>query len=182
MASQKGLNNIEELLPAGTNISQQSNPRNENVIQIRILDEYMNLRESCSTQANQITQVQNGDIFTVLDIEYSNGHTWYKVKTALGYTGFIASGNRHEYVEYLAPKGQNSVQSNPINQNGNQYIVNSQNVYLYQKADETSEVVGMLFAGETYDIISTVTDEWGFEAWYKIKTNRGVSGFVKIGW
>lgn len=177
VASTRENSNVTKLFPEGSFFT-QSNPRNSKVLQIKVSAEYVNMRKDSSLDAEVVSQVEEGDVFSVLGVKYELPHTWYKVKTNGGIVGYIASGSNHEYLEYLAPKGKPSQQSNERDYSKEQFEVYTAK-YLYSSADDESKVVGVLHSGEVYDILSTTEDEETFEIWYKIKTNRGVKGYVK---
>lgn len=138
----------------------------------------MNVRKDASENASIVTQAGKDDIFSVLDVVYELPHTWYKIKTNQGVGGYIASGGDHSNLEYLAPQGKPSIQSNGKDDSKSQYEVwGSQ--YLYKSASTDAQVIGMLYRGEVYNIIDTIENENTWDTWYKIRTNRGVTGYVK---
>ena len=177
VATKRNSDTIIELLPEGTSLA-QSNGRNSKVLQIRVLQDFMNVRKDASENASIVTQAGKDDIFSVLDVVYELPHTWYKIKTNQGVEGYIASGGDHSNLEYLAPQGKPSIQSNGKDDSKSQYEVwGSQ--YLYKSASTDAQVIGMLYRGEVYNIIDTIENEDTWDTWYKIRTNRGVTGYVK---
>ena len=177
VAAKRDSGTIIELLPEGTSLS-QSNGLNNKVLQIKVLQDFMNVRKDASENSSIVTQAGKDDIFSVLDIVYELPHTWYKIKTNQGIEGYIASGGDHSNLEYLAPQGKISTQTNAKNDSKEQYSVNWA-TYLYSSTSKDSKVIGMLYRGEVYNILDTVENEETWETWYKIKTNRGVTGYVK---
>lgn len=80
------------------------NERDTSKDQIEITTEFVRIREQPSADDNSIIlgQVNKGEIYTILDKEevYNNNY-WYKIKTGTGITGYIYSGDKHEYIKEL---------------------------------------------------------------------------------
>lgn len=82
----------------------KSNERDTSKDQIEIITEFIRIREHPSADYNSIIlgQVNKGEIYTILDKEeeYDNNY-WYKIRTGTGITGYIYSGDKHEYIKEL---------------------------------------------------------------------------------
>lgn len=94
------MNNIK-FMPAGNENAKQSNERNTAVNQIRITTEYINLRMSPSSKTEIIGKVFEDEVYTVLEIVKTEEYIWYKIRTTFDDEGYVASGLRNDYVEYL---------------------------------------------------------------------------------
>ncbi len=94
------MNNIK-FMPAGNENAKQSNERNTAVNQIRITTEYINLRMSPSSKTEIIGKVFEDEVYTALEIVKTEEYIWYKIRTTFGDEGYLASGERNDYVEYL---------------------------------------------------------------------------------
>lgn len=77
----------------------QSNKRDESVNQIKVTTQYINLRKKSSLQGKIVGRVYRGEVFTVLEEVETSKYIWYKIRTANGETGYVASGDN--YIEYL---------------------------------------------------------------------------------
>lgn len=151
--------------------------RDESRWQVRVLDKYRNVRETpnSSSSAEKIGRVYMDEVYDVLGIEDKSGAIWIKI--ALDEEiGYVSAGNNHEYFEYLPANGP--LQSNELNAKKEQFILTNKH-FLHKEPDQKSEIVAILFKGEVYDIISSISDEYGRAEWYEIETNNGVSGYVK---
>jgi len=85
------------------NNATQTNIRNENVEQLKVLTEYINIRESKSVSSNIIGQVKHGEIYTILSSEPESEYKWYEIETSNRIHGFIAGhSNGNNYVEVLS--------------------------------------------------------------------------------
>lgn len=68
------------------------------------------------------------------------------------------------------------VQSNNLDSNKDQFKVMVDNINLRSEPNTTSTILGMVYMDEVYTILETV-DTLDY-TWYKITTNRGVTGYV----
>ena len=78
------------------------NKRNANLSQIKIENDYINLRDSRDINSKVLGKVHKGEIYTVIN-EYSTSYyDWFEIETKNGVRGFIAGkyGN-NEYVKKL---------------------------------------------------------------------------------
>ncbi len=87
--------------------SNQHNKRDISKEQIEVINEFIRIRQTPSADDNSIIlgEVKKGEIYTVLDKEkvYKNNY-WYKIKTGTGITGYVYSGDNHEYIKKLEKK------------------------------------------------------------------------------
>lgn len=68
--------------------------------QIRIINDYINIRESQSTESKIIGEVMKDDIYNVLDVYGGENYIWYKIDYK-GQIGYIASDRKNPYIEEL---------------------------------------------------------------------------------
>lgn len=80
----------------------QSDERNTSVNQIKITENYIELREKPSPYAKIIGGLYWGEIYTVLDSVERDEYMCYKIRTTHGSEGYVLSG--YDYVEYLPAK------------------------------------------------------------------------------
>lgn len=88
----------------GTNIVnyiEQSNSLDPTKKQIQILVDKINIRQNPNELSNDIGDVFNNEIYDVLDIIDSTNYTWYKIKTNLGITGFVACKKNTNWIKVL---------------------------------------------------------------------------------
>lgn len=78
----------------------QSNERDNSVLQVEIITDYINIRQENNTDAEILGKVYNGEIYTV--IEKSEDGYWYLIETNNGICGYIYKGNdEYVYLEEL---------------------------------------------------------------------------------
>lgn len=80
----------------------QSNPRDVNKTQIKILVKALNIREKPTVESKDIGTVYMDELFTVLEHIDADDYYWYKIKTKQGTTGYIASDRNNEYVTVIS--------------------------------------------------------------------------------
>lgn len=68
--------------------------------QIKITNEYINVRTEPTTNSDKIGEVNNGDIYNVLDIVGGENYIWYKI-TYENKIGYISSNKKSPYLEEL---------------------------------------------------------------------------------
>lgn len=68
--------------------------------QIKITNEYINVRTKPSTNGDKIGEVNNGDIYNVLDVVGGSNYVWYKI-TYENKIGYISSNKKSPYLEEL---------------------------------------------------------------------------------
>ena len=79
-------------------------PRNPNVSQLKVTNEYINVRTNTSFSADIIGQVYEDGIYTIYDIKEEKHRTWYKIHLYNDYRieGYICgNSDDFEYVELL---------------------------------------------------------------------------------
>ena len=79
----------------------QSNPRDVNKTQVKIIVKALNIRKEPTVDSKDIGTVYLDEIFTVLEHIDNDDYYWYKIKTKQGVTGYIASDRNNEYVEVV---------------------------------------------------------------------------------
>jgi uncharacterized protein YgiM (DUF1202 family) len=79
----------------------QSNPRDVNKNQIKIVVKALNIRKEPTVESEDIGTVYEGELFTVLEHIDKDDYYWYKIKTKQGKTGYIASDINNEYVKVI---------------------------------------------------------------------------------
>ncbi len=82
---------------------EQTNEIDNSKKQIKILVDKINIRQSHSTNSNIIGGVYKGEIYTVVDEQLDNKYNWYKIKTSLGLTGFVANEKGKQWIEISEP-------------------------------------------------------------------------------
>ena len=80
-------------------ITTQSNERNTNEFQVKVITEEINIRDTDKTDGKILGKVKKDEIYTVLEEKVSEFQTWYKIKTNYGVIGYIA--DRYENTFYL---------------------------------------------------------------------------------
>lgn len=89
----------------------ESNPRDESVTQVKVLTEYLNVREEPDITSFKKGIVYQGQIFTVLSFENSRKFYWFEIETESGLHGYIATqkdkknNETEQYLEILEMEG-----------------------------------------------------------------------------
>lgn len=68
--------------------------------QIKVINDYINIRSSSNIESEVLGSVNKGDIYNVLDISNTENHIWYKINYK-GETGYIASPKDDPYIKEL---------------------------------------------------------------------------------
>ena len=68
--------------------------------QIKIINDYINIRTSSNVKGEVLGTVNKGDIYNVLDISSTDNHIWYKINYK-GEKGYIASPKDDPYIKEL---------------------------------------------------------------------------------
>lgn len=68
--------------------------------QIKIINNYINIRSDSNVESKVIGSVNKGDIYNVLDITGKENHIWYKIDYK-GKIGYIASPRTEPYIKEL---------------------------------------------------------------------------------
>lgn len=68
----------------------QSNERNESVKQLKVINDYINIRKSATIYSDIVGQVFKEEIYNILDETDEDGEIWYKIETNQGAKGWIA--------------------------------------------------------------------------------------------
>ncbi len=68
--------------------------------QIKVVNEYINVRSDTNTESKILGEVSKGDIFNVLDIIGGENYIWYQIDYK-GQVGYIASSREEAYVKEL---------------------------------------------------------------------------------
>ena len=88
-------------------VKEQTNKINSSVKQIRIVKEYINIRENCTTTSNPVGRVYKDEVYTVLgEIDKKDGYgetvIWYNIRTSFGVEGCIASYPKENWVNVIS--------------------------------------------------------------------------------
>lgn len=93
----------------------QSNQRDEKVLQIEVINDYIKIRDNPSFKSNILGQVKKGEIYTVIDkkeaetTEEESQYYWYEIKTENNIQGYIAGKYEDtDYVKELLPQEENT--------------------------------------------------------------------------
>lgn len=84
----------------------QSNTRDDTVKQIKIITDYINIRESESVSSKILGKVYKDEIYTVLGENSESPYHWIYIETANGIKGYISG--KTEYVSVLGGKSNNN--------------------------------------------------------------------------
>lgn len=88
----------------------QTNERDENVLQIKVINDYINIRKDADTNSEVLGKVYDGEIYTVLK-QVDGDYSWYLIETSTGIKGYIAGEyDGIKYVEIL--KSTNDIKDN----------------------------------------------------------------------
>lgn len=68
--------------------------------QIKIINDYINVREKPTTKSNKLGEVNHSDIYNVLDVIGGEHYIWYKIKYQ-DKIGYISSDRQEPYVREL---------------------------------------------------------------------------------
>ncbi len=166
---------IEELLV--DRISYAGVNRDNSVWQIRVLEEYRNLRAKPDSGSDVIGKVYKDEIYTVADVICDEGNRiWYKVVLPGDLEGYLYAMDSHKYFESLPANSDGTGQGNTPDENKEQITIGYVKA-LYVETDKTSDIIGFLLEGEVYDILNTYDLDSG--RWYEVETNYGLRGFIK---
>lgn len=92
--------------PSKQDIVIQSNTRDDTVKQIKIITDYINIRESESVSSKILGKVYKDEIYTVLGENSESPYNWIYIETANGIKGYISG--KTEYVSVLGGKSNNN--------------------------------------------------------------------------
>lgn len=79
----------------------QSNIIDLSLKQVEISTEYINIRKNPSASSKILGKVYYKEIYTILDEVFSNGITWYKIKTSNNINGYIANPTASNYIKLV---------------------------------------------------------------------------------
>lgn len=89
----------------------QTNERDQKVLQVEIINDYIKIRDDPSFKSNILGQVKKGEIYTVIDkkeaetTEEETQYYWYEIETTNKIRGYIAGKYENtDYVKELPPK------------------------------------------------------------------------------
>ena len=68
--------------------------------QIKIINDYINVREKPTTKSNKLGEVSHSDIYNVLDVIGGENYIWYKIKYQ-DQIGYVSSDRQEPYVREL---------------------------------------------------------------------------------
>lgn len=91
----KNVDNKEEVIV-------QTNERDETKEQIKITNEFINIRKENDSGSESLGKVYKDEIYTILGTEEDEYYDWCLIETNNGIKGYIATKYKDElYVEYL---------------------------------------------------------------------------------
>lgn len=80
----------------------QTNERDETKEQIKITNDFINIRKENDSGSESLGKVYKDEIYTILDTEKDEYYEWSLIETNNGIKGYIATKYEEEsYVEYL---------------------------------------------------------------------------------
>ena len=89
----------------------QSNERNLNVFQVKVITDNLKIRHVAGSSGMVIGNVKKDEVYTVLEQKEKSSQIWYKIKTNLGVEGYIADSYEDEiYIEELHTEEEIRVQ------------------------------------------------------------------------
>ncbi|MGM9877255.1 MAG: SH3 domain-containing protein [Bacilli bacterium] len=95
-----------------------SNPASESKLQIRIINDYINIRKEKSINSDIIGIVKKDSIFDVVDYGHVGDFFWVHIKTDNNLDGYVASYENNIYynfingdIDFIAPKLEINVES-----------------------------------------------------------------------
>jgi len=95
-----------------------SNPISESKLQIKITNDYINIRKEKSVNSDIIGVVKKNSIFDVIDYEQVGKYFWVHIKTNNNLDGYVASYENNIYynfingdIDFIAPKLEINVES-----------------------------------------------------------------------
>lgn len=127
----------------GGNYILQSNSKNENNNQIKILVDVINIRESATVESSDIGNVYINEIYDVVDIVDSDLYTWYKINTSTNIVGYVASKKDDNWIEYISKTTSDIINNNSSNNN------NENNLELIFTCSKEDYYYLKLYEGET---------------------------------
>ena len=80
----------------------QSNKINSSKTQIQIKEKRLNIRQSATVDSEDLGDVYEGEVYTVLSHVDNNDYYWYHIVTETGIDGYIASNRENEYVNVIS--------------------------------------------------------------------------------
>lgn len=101
--------------------------------QIKITNEYINVRTKPNTGSKKIGEVNNGDIYNVLDIIGGENYVWYKI-TYENKIGYVSSHKKSPYLEELY---KDELIVNMFCDNSDTCLELKENIYEYKKENDT---------------------------------------------
>jgi len=100
----------------------QSNDRDENKKQIKILVDKINIRTEANELSLDIGDVFLDEIYTVLEVIDGEIYTWYKITTNTNITGFVANKKDESWIQLLEEKKETIIPPEETNNNEYQLI------------------------------------------------------------
>lgn len=155
----------------------QANARDTSVKQLKIITDYINIRENKDTKSEVLGKVYKDEIYTIISEEETELYHWYEIKTANGVTGYIAGND--EYVTILGDEDEKPTatnQSNSRDESKRQLIIKTEYINIRKEKDTKSDVIGKVYKDEIYTIISE--DKNSKYHWYEIETSNGLKGYI----
>ena len=130
-------------------------PKEKYQNQITVVDTFANIRAKASSGSAKIGEVYMGMVFDVLETRKSNGHTWYKIRTASGKEGYVRE-------DLVCEPGEVLITDNYIN--------------IRSGAGTSYNKIGEVYKGERYMAIKII--EQGKRTWYEILLPDGTTGYI----
>jgi len=139
----------------------QSNEIDETKTQIKIIVKRINIRETPNIDSEDIGDVYEGEIFTVLEAVDKKDYYWYKIETKHGIVGYIASDPSSEYVEVISGYIDRTPPELIIDK---EYLTFENGIINYNDVSCTDEYSKCIVTHECTDLMNitfTATDERG---------------------
>lgn len=81
----------------------QSNERDTNRLQLRIINNYINIRSEANPDSELLGKVEKDEIYDILKTDEDEFYSWYKIRTSSNITGYIASPKQDASLEDIDP-------------------------------------------------------------------------------
>ena len=156
----------------------QTNDKNENVLQIRVKEDYSYIRANATQNSNNIAKVYKDEIYTVIGEidsvwisgQYGEDVHLYKIRTTFGQEGYILE----EDVERLGPKVRDTSKL--------QIKITAEYVEIKSEI-KNGDIIGKVYKDEIYTVLSEDSVRSGIVdvepiRYYRIRTASGIEGYV----
>lgn len=125
---------------------------------IKIITDYINLRDEPSYSGNIIDLVYQDEVYNILSSIESHNIVWYEIQMENGKRGYLTSGYNHDYIDTI-------IQNNKVKR----LEVIADYINVRETANTTSNNLGKVYKGEQYNVLEVINGDNYY--WYKILYN-----------